>query len=285
MSHPSQVRRFLLEDLDIRGAVARLDDVWQKMQRGRGYAPAVRALVGQLAAITAVVAGNLKQAGRLTFQLQGHGPVRLMVVDCDETLNIRGYAKTGEPICDAPPAALFGDGHLMLTLDVPGLDQPYQSFVPIEGDTLAEMFAAYLHRSEQQDTALWLAADEHVAACLFLQKLPGADQKDPDGWDRVRQLAATVRDDELLGLDCETLLLRLFHEETVRLFEPRVVHHDWPPDRDKVADVLRSLGRDELERLLAEDGEVRIHDDLSNHEYVFDADALRALIDDPPTLQ
>jgi len=279
------VRRFLFEDLDIRGAIARLDGAWQAMQQRRGYTAAVAGLVGQMAAVTAVIAGNLKQPGRLTFQLQGHGPVKLMVVDCDETLNIRGYAKADGVEAVAPPAELFADGQLMLTLDVAGLERPYQSFVPIEGATLAEMFAAYLHRSEQQETALWLAADESAAACLFLQKLPGADERDDDGWARVSQLAATLRDEELRRLDCEDLLRRLFHEETVRLFRPRPVRHDWPADRGKVADVLRGLGREELERIIAEQGQARVHDDLSNHEYVFSADELREMIEHPPTLQ
>ncbi len=285
MNSDSYVRRFLLEDLDIRGAVAHLGDVWQHLLRGRDYDDATRGLVGQMAAVTAVIAGNLKQPGRLTFQLQGHGPVRLMVVDCDASLNIRGYARTEAAPDSASPAILFGDGHLLLTLDIDGLEQPYQSFVPIEGDNLAELFSGYLARSEQQETTLFLAADASSAACLFLQKLPDADHKDPDGWARVRQLAATVRDEELLRLDCEALLFRLFHEETVRVFDARPVRHDWPANREKAADLLRSLGREELERILVEDGEARIRDDLSNHEYHFDASDLRALLEHPPTLQ
>ncbi|MBX3678966.1 MAG: Hsp33 family molecular chaperone HslO [Rhodocyclaceae bacterium] len=278
-SPDSYVQRFLLEELDIRGAFVHLGSVWQALQRGRNYAEPVRELIGQMAATTAIIAGNLKQAGRLTFQLQGHGPVSLLVIDCDETLNMRGYAKSeGRPEAASVPA-LIGDGHLMLTLDIEALDQPYQSFVPIEGETLAEIFEHYLHQSEQQPARLLLAADTNTAACLFLQKMPGADQADADGWDRVQQLAATVRTDELLGLDTASLLTRLFHEETVRVFEARVVRHDWPEDRDKIADMLRSLGRDEIESILAEHGEVRIHDDLSNHEYVFDEEQARRLFD------
>ena len=278
-SPDSYVQRFLLEELDIRGAFVHLGSVWQALQRGRDYRQPVRELIGQMAATTAVIAGNLKQAGRLTFQLQGHGPVSLLVIDCDETLNMRGYAKSeGRPEAASVPA-LIGDGHLTLTLDIEALDQPYQSFVPIEGETLAEIFEHYLHQSEQQPARLLLAADTNTAACLFLQKMPGADQADADGWDRVQQLAATVRTDELLGLDTASLLTRLFHEETVRVFEARVVRHDWPEDRDKIADMLRSLGRDEIESILAEHGEVRIHDDLSNHEYVFDEEQARRLFD------
>ncbi|MBL8459433.1 MAG: Hsp33 family molecular chaperone HslO, partial [Zoogloea sp.] len=115
----------------------------------------------------------------------------------------------------------------------------------------------------------------------FLQKLPDADRKDPDGWDRVTRLASTVRAEELLGLSAEDILIRLFHQETVRLLDARELTHDWPQDWDKVRNVLRSLGRAELEAMLAEHGEILIHDDLSNHEYRFNADDVAALFAEP----
>lgn len=279
----SYVQRFLLEDLDIRGAVVRLTDVWQAMQAGRSYAPPVARLLGEMSAVSTVIAGNLKQPGRLTFQIAGHGPVSLLVVDCAETLNLRGYAKAEDAPAGDTLADLVGDGRLQLSLDIPGMDQPYQSLVPIEGTSIADCFEHYLAQSEQQPAGLWLASDAHAAAALFVQKLPGADVKDIDGWSRIRQLAQTVRADELLGLPPVELLGRLFAEETVRLFESRTVTHDWPVDPDKVAAMLRSLGEDEVRALLAEHGEVVVHDDLSNHSYRFDAADVDALFS-PPTL-
>ncbi len=115
-----------------------------------------------------------------------------------------------------------------------------------------------------------------------MQKLPDADKKDPDGWDRIARLASTLRDEELLGLPAEEILTRLFHQETVRLFEAREVTHDWPLDWDKVRGMLRNLGRDELDALIAEHGEVLIHDDLSNHEYRLNADDVAALFAKEP---
>lgn len=281
----SYIQRFLLEDLDIRGAVVKLDDVWQGILENRDYPANVRDLLGAMGAIASVIGGNLKQAGRLTIQLQGHGPVSLLVVDINEGLNLRGYAKA------APEAAgqhgiadLLGDGQLLLSLDMPGLRHPYQSYVPIEGDSVAEIFEHYLTQSEQQPAVLHTASSEKAAACLFLQKLPDADKKDADGWDRVTRLASTIRPDELLNLPADEVLLRLFHQETVRLLDAREVTHEWPQDWDKVRDMLRSLGRTELEAMLAEHGEVVIHDDLSNHEYRFNADDIAALFDEPPTL-
>lgn len=284
MSQPSSyVQRFLLEELDIRGAVVRLTDVWQAMQQGRAYAPAVARLLGEMTAVSAVIAGNLKQEARLTFQIQGEGPVSLLVIDCNEALNIRGYAKAEAGVASGSVAELVGDGRLQLSLDIAGLDQPYQSLVPLEGDSIASVFEHYLQQSEQQPAGLWLACSGDAAAALFVQKLPGADLKDIDGWSRIHQLAQTVRPDELLGLDPEELLGRLFAEEDVRLYPPRAVTHDWPADPEKVATMLRSLGREALDAVLAEHGEVVVHDDLSNHTYRFDAADVEALFQ-PPTL-
>jgi molecular chaperone Hsp33 len=195
----SYVQRFLLDDLDIRGAIVKLDDVWRPSSKTattpRRARPARRD-----GRHHHVIGGNLKQPGRLTMQLQGHGPVSLLVVDITETLNLRGYAKaSAEAAGKAGIAELLGDGQLLLSLDMPELRHPYQSFVPIDGNTIAEIFEHYLTQSEQQPAALHTACSGR-AACLFLQKLPDADKKDPDGWDRITRLAATLRDDELLGL-------------------------------------------------------------------------------------
>ena len=150
------------------------------------------------------------------------------------------------------------------------------------------MFEHYLTHSEQQPAALWLACTADTAAGLFLQKLPDADRRDADGWSRMLQLAQTVKTEELTELDAETLLHRLFAEENVRVFAPRAVIHDYPREPGKVEDMLRGLGRDELESILAEHGEVVVHDDLGNHTYRYDADGIERLLTDenglPPTL-
>ncbi len=275
-------QRFLFEDLDIRGALVQLGPVWQKIQRGRNHPDAVRSLLGEMAAVTAIIAGNLKTPGRITFQLSGHGAVSLLVIDCGETLNLRGYAKSEGPVIGNSISELLGDGRLLLSLDVEGMQQPYQSYVPLEGETIAAVFEHYLQQSEQAPAALFLAADGEHAAGLFLQKLPGADDKDADGWRRVHGLAQTITSGELLSLDTSVLLQRLFHEETLRVFDAKPVTHNFPPDWDKIRATLRALGREEIEHLLAEHGEVVVSDDLSNHEYRFSADEARALFDSPP---
>jgi molecular chaperone Hsp33 len=271
------VVRFLLEELDIRGAFVRLGDAWRSLQARRNYCGTVRDLLGEMTATAVLVAGNLKQPGRLTFQLQGHGPVRMLVIDCSAELHLRGMAKAEAEVAPAPVSQLFGDGRLSLILQNEAAREPYQSLVPVAGDSIAAIFEHYLDQSEQQPARLWLAAGEEYACGLFLQKLPGADAKDADGWARAEQLAATVTPQEMQALPVETLLGRLFPEETLRLFQPKPVAYDCPEDRDKVSEMLRSLGRAEVESILAEQGEIVVRDDICNREYRFDADDLDAL--------
>lgn len=280
VAHSDFVVRFLFEALDIRGAFVRLGESWRSLQAGRGYAATVRDLLGEMTATAVLIADNLKQPGRLTFQLQGHGPVRLLVIDCTARLHLRGMAQAEPGIAPAPLQALFGDGRLTLILQSESAREPYQSLVPVVGDNIAQVFEHYLAQSEQQPARLWLAADERFACGLFLQKLPGADAKDTDGWSRLGQLAATVSPGEMQALPAETLLGRLFPEEDVRLFAPKPVTYDCPEDRDKVGGMLRSLGRAEVEAILAEQGEIVVHDDICNREYRFDAGDLDDLF--PP---
>lgn len=275
------IRRFIFEDLDIRGALVRLGPAWHEMQARRDYGPAERDLLGELAAVTTLIGSNLKLPGRITFQLQGHGPVRMLVVDCDERLRLRGLAKTREAVSAGPVPQLLGDGQLLLTLQTNvAAERPYQSHVPLEGDTLAEIFEAYLARSEQTPTRLWLFADAEYACGLFLQKLPEADVRDADGWNRVQHLASTVRPAEL-ALPAETLLGRLFPEETLRLFDPLPVRHHCPRDEEKVLNMLRTLGREEIVEMLAEHDEIVIQDDICNHEYHFGREVIQQLFPTP----
>lgn len=273
------VRRFLFEQLDIRGAIVALGNAWHEMHAGRDDPPAITALLGELAAVAALIAGNLKTPGRITFQLRGHGPVGLLMVDCDEQLRLRGTVRSGDAA--VPPAPTFrellGDGQLVMTLHG-NIGDPWQSVVPLVGDDLAAVFEHYLAQSEQQPARLILSADEDFAGGLFLQKLPDADAKDSDGWNRLMHLAATLKPAELRE-PAATLLMRLFPEENIRLFDPRPVRHHCPRDEEKVLVMLKSLGRVEVEAALAELGELVVEDDVCRQTYRFGADVVPRLFD------
>ena len=277
------VHAFLLEDLDIRGALVQLGSSWAAMTGRRRYAAPVRDLLGELAAVTALIGSNLKTPGRLSFQLQGHGPVSMLVMDCNEQLQLRGMAKS-ELDAEAESSIagvgdLLGDGRLVLTLQPKTAETPYQSVVPLAGSTLAKAFEHYLAQSEQQPARLWLAATADTACGLFLQKMPGADLRDADGWNRIEQLADTVHPEELT-LPPETLLTRLFGTENVRLFAPRQASWHCPRDEEKVRSMLLSLGREEVESMLADAEMIAIEDEICGHEYRFGADIIDELF--PP---
>ncbi len=213
---------------------------------------------------------------------------KLVVIDCSHTLGLRGMASsttddpnlpTNNPPLDGGFAAWVGGGTLAMTVVNSQSGQMYQSIVPISGLTVAECFEHYFDQSEQLPTHLWLAATPQGAGALMLQKLPGADQRDSDGWARVEMLASSVTGQELISTPPEQLLQRLFAAEDVRLYAANAVHSDCTRDEQKVKNVLRSLGRAELDTTLAEFGEVIVKDDMCNQEYRFDAAAIAALFD------
>jgi len=276
---PGRVRGFLFEQLDIRGVWVQLDQTWRDMIAGRDYALPTVHLLGELAAVTVLIASNLKQPGRLTFQLRGAGSVDRLVMDCDEQLHLRGMAHEAAKVEDGPLTGLLGTGFLTLTLDAPDMRQPYQSQVPLAGDSLAAVFEHYLAQSEQQPARLWLASDSRRAAGLFLQTLPQAAQRDPDGWNRVQALADTLQPSELLQLNSVELLSRVFPEEDVRVYDPRPVIWHCPENWDKVSTMLRSIGREECEAILHEVGEIHVHDDICNRDYRLSAADVVKLFD------
>jgi molecular chaperone Hsp33 len=267
------IQPFLFENLDIRGRLVRLSDSWGQMLEGRDYPAPVAEILGQTTALAVLLGANQKGSGRVTLQVRGNGPVSLLVADCSTDLKIRGMAHY------APGAAgtvreLLGDGRFALTLDDGRSEQLYQSIVPIEGDTLSVTFSSYLAQSEQVEAFLLLMADSKGACGLLLEKLPNADERDPDGWNRMTRFAATLTLPETLDTRPYDLLTRLFPEELLRVYKLDTVEYHCPYDEDKVKDMLRSLGREEVDSILAEKGEVLIKNEMCNHEYRFDADAI-----------
>jgi molecular chaperone Hsp33 len=271
------VQRFLFEDLNIRGRLVCLTGAWQRMLDGRGYPEEIASLLGHTTALNVLLGANQKGAGRVTLQVQGSGPVRLLVADCTAELRIRGMA-TYEPLEEfSNERSLLGDGRLSVTLEDLQSGRFYQSLVPLEGETLEQIFEHYLAQSEQLPAFLRLYADRGALCGLLLEKLPGAEAKDPDGWSRVTQLAATLQLDETRDAQPYDLLTRLFPEELMRVFRLYAVEYHCPYDEDKVKDMLRGLGREEVESILAERGEVVIRNEMCNHEYRFDARAIAEL--------
>ena len=271
------VQRFLFEDLEIRGRLVCLTGAWQRMVNGRGYPPRVAQLLGRTVALGVLLGANQKGRRRITLQVHGSGPVQMLVADCTSELRIRGLARHHGELPPGSERSLFGDGRLALTLEDSESAQLYQSVVPLEGETLAEIFEHYVAQSEQLPAFLRLYADGDAVCGLLFEKLPGADARDTDGWNRVTQLAATLQLEETINVQPYDILVKLFPEELLRVFRLYPVEYHCPYDEENVKRMLRGLGREELESILSEQGEVRIKNEMCNHEYRFDRSAVEAM--------
>ena len=280
------LRRFLFEDLQVRGEFVRLDDAWRQVLEHREYPPAVQAVLGEALAATVLLASTLKFEGMLTLQLQGDGPMRLLVAQCTSEGAVRGLAHWEGEAPDGSLAALAGDARLAITIERGAGKDRYQGIVPVCGESLADCLDNYFAGSVQVPTRLWLASDGGSSAGMLLQRLPeaspGRREAEDDDWHRLLALAGTVRPDELLGLDDRALLGRLFAEDDVRLFREQPITFACSCDRERVANTLRMLGRDEIGQLIAEQNLVEVRCEFCNRPYRFDAVDAEALFADAP---
>jgi molecular chaperone Hsp33 len=295
----SVLTKFLFEGLPVRGMLVRLTDSWQEVLRRRApigeHPPELRVLLGEMAAAGVLMQANIKFNGALVLQMQGDGPVKLAVAEVQPDLAFRATAKVvGEVPHGAQLEALLnvhGQGRCAITLDpkdrLPG-QQPYQGVVPLHGDQreplqqVQQVLEHYMLQSEQLDTRLVLAANDEVAAGLLIQRMPvegegnlGRQNEDDIGlsehFNRIAMLAATLTREELLALPPEAILHRLFWEETLRVFEPATPRFACSCSRERVRNMLRGLGREESDSLIAERGEVEVGCEFCGLQYRFDA--------------
>jgi molecular chaperone Hsp33 len=302
-----ELHKFLFEGLPVRGMLVRLTDSWREVLRRRQgsepFAAPVRQLLGEMAAAGVLMQANIKFNGAVILQILGDGPVKLAVAEVQPDLAFRTTAKVvGDvPATDnghLPLEVLVnvgGKGRCAITLDpkdrLPG-QQPYQGVVPLHGDqreplqALSQVLEHYMLQSEQLDTKLILAADDDIAAGLLIQRLPvqgegnlgGRSNEDEIGlsehYNRIAHLASTLTREELLSLDVDTILRRLFWEEDVRRFEPlaglTAPRFACTCSRERVAGMLRNLGREEIDSIIAEQGQVDIGCEFCGLHYHFD---------------
>lgn len=272
-SHHDTLQRFLFEHAPVRGEIVHLDATWHAVLERHDYPPVLRQVLGELMAAATLLAATLKLKGSLILQVQGKGPVSLLVVECSGELSMRATAHWEGELPTQGLAALIGEGRFVITLDPKDGNQAYQGIVPTDGNSIAEILQHYMLHSEQLDTRFWLAADEHQLAGMLLQKLPetSATDTDTDAWERFGHLAATLKQEELLQLSGQEILHRLFHEEDVRLFEPQIVTFRCTCTRQNVANMLRMLGQDEVRDILSEQGRIETKCEFCNQHYHFDA--------------
>ena len=298
----SELHKFIFEGLPVRGALVRLTDSWATVLKRRAanshtgaYPLPVQELLGEMLAAGVLMQSNIKFNGALVLQIMGDGPVKVAVAEVQSDLSLRATAsvqgEVGAGARFSEMVNVLNQGRCAITLDpkdkFPG-QQPYQGVVPLHGDRkeklekLSEVLQHYMLQSEQLDTRLILAADENVAAGLLIQRMPlegagnlGKSNEDDidldESFNRIAVFAKSLKREELLGLDADTILHRLFWEEKLLRFEPSVPKFACSCSREKVASMLHSLGSDEVESILTERENVEVGCDFCGVQYRFDA--------------
>ncbi len=276
MNNSDTSQRFLLNDSAIRGQWALLDSSFQTVLAKHDYPLEVQTLLGEMMVAAVLLTSTLKFDGSLTIQARGEGVVHLITVECTHDHQLRAVARWQGDTAGLDFKALLGQAVLAITI-TPAKGERYQGIVPLSGDSLAQCLEFYFSQSEQLRTRLWLHHGNNRAAGLLLQVLPyNSDRQiDPEqqneDWNRMSALADTVTADELLNLDSQTLLHRLFHEEDVMLFAPEPVVFRCTCSRERTAEALVRIGREELDGILAEQGSIDVTCQFCNQLYVFDS--------------
>ena len=270
------LRRFLFEKEEIRGSIVRLSDTWRRLLQADDYPPEVRPMLGEALAATALLARNLKFDGRLTLQIQGGAHLRLLVMQCNNQLQLRGLARFGDDLPDNFTELVEG-GALAITVESGRAAERYQSIVPLSEISLSESLGLYYRQSVQLPTIFMLAADDEQAAGLMLQAMP--ERKPGSGY--WQELVAGLQ-----GLDVarmsrvqdEVLLTALFPDQDIRLFDAEPVNFHCDCSEERIESMLKLLGVAELEDLIAQHDPVEIRCEFCNRLYSLTGTQIRRFI-------
>lgn len=273
--------RFLFEEHGVRGEWVRLQDSWQQAKQHQVLVnDAVESQLGQALAAVVLLSATIKFNGSMIMQIQGGGEVTALVAQSSNDRKIRGLVRSEASVSGTNLKAMIGEGgRLVLTVES-DTGEPYQGIVGVVENTLAEVLKTYFVQSEQLDTCLWLFANNTHAAGLFMQELP-SDKKDKADWERIEMLANTVTAEEMLTLDCEDLLYRLFNEEKVIVYEPEAVEFKCNCSRQKIGGTLSAMGRSELEAILQERDDIEVDCQFCGAQYRFDKIDVENLLTNP----
>ncbi|MGZ4958890.1 MAG: Hsp33 family molecular chaperone HslO [Methylomonas sp.] len=270
MKQQDCLRRFLFEELGVRGEWVRLQDSWQQAKQHQVLVnDAVDSQLGQALAAVVLLSATIKFNGSMIMQIQGSGEVTALVAQSSNERKIRGLVRSEASVSGTNLKQMIGEGgRLVLTVES-DTGEPYQGIVGVVEDTLAGVLGMYFAQSEQLDTRLWLFANQTHAAGLFIQELP-SDKKDKSDWEHIKMLADTVTEEEMFTLDCEDLLYRLFNQEKVSVYEPEAVEFKCNCSRQKIGGTLAAMGRSELEAILQERDDIAVDCQFCGAQYRFD---------------
>lgn len=281
MAHDN-LYRYLFDDVSVRGELVQLSNSFQQLTSGKHYPKPVKKLLGELMAATCLLTATLKFEGSITLQIQGDGPVSLVVINGNHDQVMRGTARWKEDLPESGNLqTLVGKGQIVITIE-PGKGERYQGIVGLEANTLEACLEDYFARSEQLKTRLWLRTDEingaAVAAGLFLQILPNDDEKS-DGFDHLVQLTETIKNEELFTLDAQDVLYRLYHQEDIQIYTPKTVTFKCSCSRERSASAIAAFTREEIEDALKERGSVNLQCEYCGTDHQFYSDDISTIFD------
>lgn len=294
MTHHDQLVRFNFDELDIRGELVYLNDSWEQILTRYDYPPAVRLQLGSALAALVLLSATVKYDGNMILQVQGSGPLKKLVVQVTHEGAVRGLARWEGVVPQGSLSEVYGDGRILITVFKAGGER-YQSIVALEGHTLADALNVYFLQSEQLPSTFRLVATAHCVAGFFLQQLPDSrstreqllavpglsgvtNLRDRDeDWNRINILAATLEESELMGLRPEQLLTRLFHEDQLRLHDPKPLHFACTCSREKVERTLIAMGKEELDDILRVEGKIEVDCEFCQMRFLFDEDDVQRL--------
>ncbi|WP_076920449.1 MULTISPECIES: Hsp33 family molecular chaperone HslO [unclassified Pseudoalteromonas] len=274
------LHRYLFDNLDVRGELVQIDNAYNEMIAKHNYPEPVKALLGELLVATCLLTATLKFEGEIAVQLQGDGPVKYAVINGDDQQNMRGIARLQHEVTGSTVKELIGQGYMVITI-TPTQGERYQGIVPLEHDTLSECIESYFEQSEQLKTRLWFATDTKegsAKACgLFLQVLPVDKQKSIEDFAHLEALSNTIKDEELLELDANTILTRLYHEDNPRVFDPQPIQFKCGCNREKTMTALVNVGQQALLDDVQKNGEIKISCHYCLKDYVFNEQDIKSI--------
>lgn len=265
------LQRFMFEHASIRGEIVHLENSYQTILNQHPYPPMVKYLLGEALMSCALLAGSIQFEGEIGLQFHGDKRLPMLLVQCDHHLNIRGFAKYEHNDETNAYADAFLHGKMTLNINQYNQTESYQSVVPLRSTSMAENLMHYFAQSEQIATRVWLATDERRAAGMLLQLMPTENTQEREQfWEYAVKLGDTIKEEELLNLDNETILHRLYHEAELRLYPARIIHFRCRCSIEKMKQVLAVLGEQDIQALIEEKGQVEINCDFCNEHYIFD---------------
>ncbi|MBL4827926.1 MAG: Hsp33 family molecular chaperone HslO [Spongiibacteraceae bacterium] len=267
-----QLQRFIFENTDIRGELARLDQSYLDAIATHHYPEPVARLLGEFLTAVALLSATLKFEGMVSLQARSKGQIPLIMAEASSDQTLRAIAREADQASSDDFKTLLADGQLAISI-IPSKGKRYQGIVALDGHNLAECLQDYFRQSEQLATRLWLYSDSQRATGMLLQALPSSEQTDSQNsqkdWEHICHLTDTLTEEEILSLEFEKLLYRLYHQEQVRLFEATPLSYQCSCSRQRTLEVLKALGQEEAEKIVHEHGSIEVDCEFCHQHYHF----------------